>query len=355
MYDDKIYAPKSLQKRTLEWYHEYLCHPGVNRTEQTIRRHLTWPKLTANTVQLCKYCKVCQLQKKQRKKYGTLPAKVAEYHPWTRVCVDLVGPYTVRTMTNQKQTLMALTMIDPATGWFEVKAITQKTAESIMDHFNNEWLTRYPRPQEIVFDNGGEFKNLFKQMCNNYGIKAKPTTSYNPQANSMVERVHQVLGNMLRTQRIDDTLSDNKSWENFLSAAAWAIRSTYHTTLDATPGQLVFGRDMLLNIAFKANWEHIRKRKQDIINASNKKENKNRLPHEYQTGDQVTIQKPGLQNKLAAPTDGPYTITAVFTNGTVQIKRGIVSQTYKYPSDPPILCTVRFGRRMTYDSVVGLF
>ena len=64
--------------------------------------------------------------------------------------------------TYVQHSLSALTMIDPATGWFEIKAITDKSAASIMEHFDNEWLARYPRPQGIIFDNGGEFKNLFK-------------------------------------------------------------------------------------------------------------------------------------------------------------------------------------------------
>jgi hypothetical protein len=41
----------------------------------------------------------------------------------------------------------------------------------------------------------------------------------------------------------------------------YAIRSTYHTTLQATPYQLVFGRDMIQNIAFRANWDQIQKTK----------------------------------------------------------------------------------------------
>jgi hypothetical protein len=36
--------------------------------------------------------------------------------------------------------------------------------------------------------------------------------------------------------------------------------------------QLEFGRDMIYNIAFGANWDRIQKRKQDIINKSNQKE-----------------------------------------------------------------------------------
>ena len=131
---------------------------------------------------------------------------------------------------------------------------------------------------------------------------------------------------MLQTQQIEDTLSIQQPWANFLAAAAWAIRSTYHTTLEATPGQLVFGRDMLLNIAFKANWDSIRNNKQLSINASNKKENKSRLPHTYSIGNSITITRPGLQPKLSNPTSGPHTITQVYTNGTVQILKGIVSQ-----------------------------
>jgi hypothetical protein len=70
-------------------------------------------------------------------------------------------------------------MIDPATGWFEIVEATNKSATSIQDFFHNTWLARYPRPQFIVFDNGGKFKREIKQMCDNYGIKAKSTTSHN--------------------------------------------------------------------------------------------------------------------------------------------------------------------------------
>ena len=37
--DKKIVIPKSLQLKIVQWYHTYLCHPGLNRTEETIRQH----------------------------------------------------------------------------------------------------------------------------------------------------------------------------------------------------------------------------------------------------------------------------------------------------------------------------
>ena len=62
---------------------------------------------------------------------------------------------------------------------------------------------------------------------------------------------------------------------------AFAVPSTYNTTLQATPGQLVFGRDMILNAPFITYWEAIRKRSQQTINKNNKYENKTRKPHRY--------------------------------------------------------------------------
>jgi hypothetical protein len=94
------------------------------------------------------------------------------------VCVDLVGPFTIRTPA-KTHSLLAIIMIDPATGWFEIVEATNKSATSIQDLFHNTWFASYLRPQFIVFGNGGEFKREFTQMCDNYGIKAKPTTSHN--------------------------------------------------------------------------------------------------------------------------------------------------------------------------------
>jgi hypothetical protein len=43
-------------------------------------------------------CKACQLYKGQKKKYGHLPVKNVEAHPWQTLCVDLIL-YTVCTKT----------------------------------------------------------------------------------------------------------------------------------------------------------------------------------------------------------------------------------------------------------------
>jgi hypothetical protein len=93
-----------------------------------------------------------------------------------------------------------------------------------------------------MYDNGNEFKLHFRSRCDTYGIKHKPTSVKNPQANAILEHIHAVLGNMLRTSELDmaETVKSSDI-DVFLSAAAWAICSTYHTVLKASPGAAIFG------------------------------------------------------------------------------------------------------------------
>ena len=147
-------------------------------------------------------CDICQKNKVSKINYGKLPAKVAESTPWEILAVDLVGPYTVTFSDGTEGTLNAMTMIDPATGWLEVREIKNKTADNIAQILYQTWLTRYPHPKNIIFDNVNEFKSAFIQLCKEYSIKPRITTAYNPQVNSTIERVHQVLGNMLRASNI---------------------------------------------------------------------------------------------------------------------------------------------------------
>jgi Integrase zinc binding domain len=92
----KIVIPKSLQGSTVEWYHEYLCHPGENCMEQTIRQHFWWENMQDTVHDVCKGWFTCQTTKKQAKKYGHLPKKTAEAEPWDVLCIDLIGPYKIK-------------------------------------------------------------------------------------------------------------------------------------------------------------------------------------------------------------------------------------------------------------------
>ena len=76
----------------------------------------------------------------------------------------------------------------------------------------------------------------------------RPLISGNSQAISIVERVHQTIGSILRSFKVQYMiLDDRNSWDGILVSIMFALRSTVHTTMLYTPAQLVFGRDSIIN------------------------------------------------------------------------------------------------------------
>ena len=101
-------------------------------------------------------------------------------------------------------------MINPATGWFEMSQIPNKTAAEIADITEKTWFTRYPPPQRLVFDRGTKFMAEFAKMCrNDYGLKRKPITTRNPQSNAIIERIHQTIGNIIRTFDVSNIVNND--------------------------------------------------------------------------------------------------------------------------------------------------
>jgi hypothetical protein len=100
---------------------------------------------------------------------------------------------------------------------------------------------------------------------------------------------------MLRAFELEEReLVSDDPMNEFLQACAFNIRCTFHTTLQASQGQLVFGRDMIHDIRFQANWDRIKNNKQKIIANSNKRENLNRIEHNYNVGYHIFVRTPGL-------------------------------------------------------------
>jgi hypothetical protein len=93
----------------------------------------------------------------------------------------------------------------------------------------------------LLYNKGSKFKLHFKYLCKSYAIKQKLTTGKIPRANGILECMHQVLGQMLRTADIDMANSVTPNDVNvFLDNPAWAMCSTYHTVLKASPGAAIF-------------------------------------------------------------------------------------------------------------------
>jgi hypothetical protein len=83
------------------------------------------------------------------------------------------------------------------------------------------------------------------------------------QSNAIIERVHKVVNPMLRSFELENNhenleQQEDNQFDYFLQSTAWLpcyYKHLSYNTLQTTPCQLVFGRDMIHNIAFRGNWD----------------------------------------------------------------------------------------------------
>jgi hypothetical protein len=307
--------------------------------QATLKESFYWPGVDAAIESLVRTCETCQKCKITAvKKYGKIPLPANnKLTPWEEVHVDLIGPWDVQynsTSVPGKGTtekIQALTIIDKATGWPEFVATRNKTSFHIALLFDSEWLCRNPRPARVVYDNGTEFVgHEFQEMLQSYGIKPVATTVKNPKSNGVIERVHLTMGDMLRTMTFagSDWFQD---MQRALDAVAWAIRTSINPNIKHSPCHLAFNHDMIFRRAVQVDWNMIHQERQKLLEALNKKENQSRNNKHYSPGDQILIifdaDERRSQPKMNKPTKGPYTITKVNTNGTVEIQHGATTET----------------------------
>ena len=110
---------------------------------------------------------------------------------------------------------------------------------------------------------------------------------------------------MLRTAEIDmaDTVSESDI-ADFLTNATWAVCSTYHTVLKASPGAAIFGRGMLFDIPFIADWKNIGDYRQHQTDRNTRRGNKTCVDWDYKVGSKVLMCKDGNLRKTESRYDG---------------------------------------------------
>jgi hypothetical protein len=317
----RIALPQQMLEETVKWFHQVMGHPGEKRLRETLQQRYYHSKLRY-TIDKFK-CEHCQRHKLSGKGYGLLPEREMRIAPWEEVAIDLIGPWTVK-VNNRKVEFNALTCIDTASNLVELIRIDNKTSRHIRDKFIQSWLARYPRPTRCVHDKGGEFiGGTFQWLLHSFDIKDVQSTSKNPQSNSICERMHQTVGNVLRVLLYSNPPQNMTQARDIvdqaLATAMHAMRVTTASTLGSTPGALAFSRDMFLNVPLIADWHTIAQRREQYVNDNLRRANRKRRQYDYAPGQKV-LKKVHDPTKLGVRTTGPYNIEQTHVNGTLTIE-----------------------------------
>ena len=322
----QIIIPNDMLEKLVHWYHQATIHAlGATRLHTTIQQHFQHPKLRSEIQSQVANCDLCQRLRRSSRQYGDLAPHTAPFTPWQTVAIDCISPWVIELRGGKDIKVLALTTIDIATNLLEIEHLSTKTSLECAHGFDNGWLSRYPRPLHVIHDNGPEFVgHAFQHLLRR--ITSKPTTSRNPQGNSVIEAIHKSIGHTLRTlihihrpQTKPDATSIAK---RALVTAMHATRCAANQSLNGlSPGSIAFSRDMFINIPYVADILTISRSRQALIDSRLLKENAKRISHDYCIGESVMKKSIlSLSDKLLPSFTGPYIIEQVHTNGTCTIR-----------------------------------
>ena len=156
--------------------------------------------------------------------------------PFDKITLDLVTEFETSTSGNKH----ILTIIDHLTGWPEAFPILDKSPDTIVSTFINEYLPVHMCPRYILSDNGTEFKNnIIDQVLKQLGIERIFSAPYHPQNNGKLEVFHKYLKPALKKLSEEDP----SNWDKYLNQVVASYRVTPNLATVEMPFFLVYGRD----------------------------------------------------------------------------------------------------------------
>lgn len=211
-----------------------LSHPGIKTSRKLISSRYFWPGMNNDVGNWTKNCQACQIAKISRHTktpYGEFKIPSCRFE---HIHMDLVGPLPP---SNNFQYI--LTIIDRFTRWPEAIPIVDMKTTTVMKAFIENYIARYGVPLEITTDQGGQFEsNLADELNKLLGSHRTRTTSYHPQANGLVERLHRTLKTALYARQ------NTENWSIELPLILLGIRTSIKTDLGCTPADLVYGQSL---------------------------------------------------------------------------------------------------------------
>ena len=223
------YIPKKLRFKVFQQVHN-LSHPGIKQSQNLICERFVWPGIKKDVNDFVKQCLHCQLSKITRHNKAIIQSIPNDVPKLSNVHIDLVGP-----LPDNKGFRYLLTCIDRFSRWPEAYPLQDIRAETVANALIAGWIARFGCPESITTDRGSQFEaSIFQNLLNQLGCKHKRTTSYHPQSNGLIERMHITLKGAMRS-------GESHNWLERLPFILLGMRSSFKKELQASPSEIMFG------------------------------------------------------------------------------------------------------------------
>ena len=390
----RLYVPEGLRVKIIKEDHDELlngAHSGALRSYYRLSQTYYWPRMMRDIKGFVKTCDICQKVKpRKHPPYGMLKSLPIPSRPFETITMDFIPelPKTANGFDN------ILVVVDKLTRYAifiptTVDVTTEKTAELIFKHV----ITKFGLPHQIISDRDTRWTSSFwEELCRQMDIKRSLSTSYHPQTDGQTEVMNQILEIALRCY----VGPKRDNWDEYLDGFALSYNNTPHSSTNYSPSFLLFGylprtssnllQDSSTDITrFPLKYETesqsvnidadefvtaitaYRRRAQDALKVAQsfqqKYYNKNRIPFEFEEGDQVLINLKTLKQlesknlqgkKLHQRYEGPYEVIEKLSPVTYRIRLDSSLAIHNVINiahlEPYSLSPVAYGPRVTGES-----
>ena len=236
-----IVVPAPLRKSLMKVHHPGVVHDGVGRMMASITVNYMWPKMRAECTAYIKGCEACARVKRNsadRRGKGRLKLFPMEV-PLAMISVDIVGPMPTGSNGNR----YIVSIIDRFTRFCMFVPVKNIKTLDVLQAWES-WISLFGRPDCILSDNGPQFVSyMFGDYMKAQGIELRATSTYHPQCNGMVERIHRWLKERLALIAYDAGLDfiRHDDWSPYLKLIAFAYNTTPNRMPTCAPSELVLG------------------------------------------------------------------------------------------------------------------
>ncbi|XP_059294493.1 uncharacterized protein LOC132047468 [Lycium ferocissimum] len=147
----------------------------------------------------CKYVQKCHQCQIHDDLIRVPPSELnAMSSPWPFVAwgMDVIGPIEPAASNGHRFILVA---IEYFTKWVEATSHKSVTNKVVADFVRSNIICRFGMPESIITDNGANLNNhLMKDICEQFKITHRNSTTYRPQMNGAVEGANKNIKRILR-------------------------------------------------------------------------------------------------------------------------------------------------------------
>ncbi|GFT72381.1 hypothetical protein TNCV_3609251 [Trichonephila clavipes] len=302
------YIPQKFRFQIFQLIHG-LAHPGIKSTVKLMTEKYVSSDIKKQVREWAKACIRCQKCKVSRHTKSKLGEFEQPDERFSVVHIDLIGK-----LPPSEGMQYCLTCIDRFSCWMEAIPIPEITAEIVGRAFYEKWISRFGVPAKLVTDQGRQFEaELFRSIAAICGAKVVHTTSYHPQCNGKVERLHRTLKGAIKAH-------NNIRWTESLPTVLLGLRAAIRPDISYTIAQMVYGTSIKLpgefcdpptinmdpqNFVAKLQ-QHMAELK-PLKSPSNRKQNIF-VHKDLKSCSHVFICIDRVKKALESPYEGPYTV-----------------------------------------------